>query len=114
MEPRQISNNDVFISATEPILYNGCDFRLYWACFGTCFLLGICLFTALPLPYGLYAVGGVVALFIGLRWGLRELAKSDPLAYPVYLRHLKWPDYLSPLGKPLRKRKKFSLLKGKK
>lgn len=110
---RQISNDDVFISATEPILYNECDFRLYWASFGACFLLGLCLFTALPLPYSLYAVGGVIGFFFLLRWGMQELAKSDPLAVPVYLRHLLWPDYLPPLGKLLKRRNKKKLFKRK-
>ena len=45
---RQIDNNTVFVSATEPILYDGCDFRLYWAAAGLCFMAAVCLFAILP------------------------------------------------------------------
>jgi hypothetical protein len=31
MERQTITNDTVFISATEPVLYDGCDFQLYWA-----------------------------------------------------------------------------------
>jgi len=108
---RQIDNNTVFISATEPILYDGCDFRLYWAAGGLCFMAAVCLFAILPLPGSLYAIGCVVFAFFAARWGLREMAKADPLALPIYLRHIKWPAYLPARGKVLKSRVPSKLLR---
>ncbi|MCU1329719.1 MAG: hypothetical protein JWN34_5089 [Bryobacterales bacterium] len=108
---RQIDNNTVFVSATEPVLYDGCDFRLYWAVAGICFLASVCLFAIFPLPASLYGIGLVVFIFLASRWGLREMAKVDPLAVPVYLRHIQWPDYLPAKGKVLKSRRPFKLMR---
>lgn len=108
---RQIDNNTVFVSATEPILYDGCDFRLYWAAAGLCFMAAVCLFAILPLPASLYAMGGDAFAFLGVRWGLRELAKNDPLAMQVYFRHICWPEWLAAHGKVLKARRPTKLLK---
>jgi type IV secretory pathway TrbD component len=101
MQQRLITNDTVFLSATEPILYGGCDYRLYWVAFGLCVLCAIGLFAMLPLPYSLYAIGGDAAVFILLRWGLRQMAKADPLLRQVYPRHLKWQAYYPAKGKIL-------------
>ena len=82
---RQIDNNTVFVSATENILYAGCDFRLFWAAAGLCFMAAVCLFAILPIPTSLYAMGVDALLFSGARWYLQQLAKSDPLAVPGLL-----------------------------
>lgn len=108
---RQIDNNTVFVSATEPILYDGCDFRLYWAATGLCFMAAVCLFAILPLPASLYVLGVVAFVFLSARWGLRELAKADPLAVQVYLRHIRWPEWLAARGKVLKARRPTKLLK---
>ena len=108
---RQITNDTVFISAIEPILYDGCDFRLYWAAAGLGFMAAVCLFAILPLPSSLYAMGGVALAFLIARWGLQELAKADPLAAPIYLRHIRWPEWLPARGKVLKSRHPSKLLK---
>ena len=108
---RQVDNNTVFVSATEPILYDGCDFRLYWAAAGLCFMASACLFAILPLPTSLYSLGGVAFVFFAARWGLREMAKADPLALPIYLRHIEWPAWLPARGKVLRARRPTKLLR---
>lgn len=111
MENRQITREDVFISATEPILYNGCEYRPYWIGALGCVIMAACLFAALPIPYCLYAMGGVVGIWGGTVWALRSMAKSDPLKSEVYFRHLRWPDYLPPLGKLLKNRRRNRLVK---
>ncbi len=111
MEDRQIDNNTVFVSATEPILYAGCDYKLFWAVAGLCFMAGVCLFAILPLPGSLYAMGGVALIFMAARWYLQQLAKYDPLAVEVYLRHIKWPAWMPAQGKILKTRKRLKLLK---
>ena len=108
---RQIDNNTVFVSATENILYAGCDFRLFWAAAGLCFMAAVCLFAILPLPGSLYAMGGDAFIFVAARWGLRELAKADPLAMQVYLRHISWPAWLPAHGKILKTRGRMKVLK---
>ena len=108
---RQIDNNTVFVSATEPILYSGCDFRLYWAAFGLCFMAAVCLFAIFPIPTSIYAIGADVVCFLAVRWWLQELAKSDPLTMPVYLRHIQWPAWLPARGKVLKSRGRLKLLK---
>jgi type IV secretory pathway TrbD component len=110
---RQFDNNTVFISATEPILYSGCDYRLFWALGGLCTMGIICVFAALPLPTSLYGIGVVLLFFLIARWGLRELAKYDPLGLPIYLRHIKWPAWLPATGKVLRARRPNALLRRK-
>ena len=106
-----IDNNTVFVSATEPILYAGCDFRLYWAVAGLCFMAAVCLFAILPIPTSLYAIGVDALLFSGARWYLQQLAKSDPLAVQVYLRHIRWPAWLPAHGKILKTRRHMKVLK---
>lgn len=104
-----MDNDSVFISATEPILYDGCDFRLYWAAAGLCFLAAACLFAILPLPASLYAIAADVFVFLVVRWALREMAKADPLAVPVYLRHIRWPAYVPATGKVMKVRRPWKL-----
>jgi type IV secretory pathway TrbD component len=107
---RQIDNNTVFVSATQPILYAGCDFRLYWAAAGLCFMAAVCLFAILPIPASLYAMGFDALLFFVARWYLQQLAKSDPLAMQVYLRHIRWPAWLPAQGKMLKTRARMKVL----
>ncbi len=108
---RQIDNNTVFVSATENILYAGCDFRLFWAVAGLCFMAAVCLFAILPIPTSLYVIGVDALLFSGARWYLQQLAKSDPLAVPIYLRHIRWPAWLPARGKILKTRGHLKVLK---
>jgi type IV secretory pathway TrbD component len=71
----------------------------------------VCLFAILPLPTSLYAMGGDLFVFFAARWGLREMAKSDPLALPIYLRHIRWPAWLPARGKVLKARRPTQLLR---
>ncbi len=111
METRQIDNNTVFISATEPILYAGCDFRLYWAAAGLCSMAAICLFAILPFGTSIYCIGVDAFIFSAARWYLQQLAKSDPLAMQVYLRHIRWPAWLPAHGKILKTRARLKVVK---
>ena len=94
-----ITNDTVFVSATEAVLYDGCDFRAFWAMAALCFFAGVALFCIFPLPQSLYGIGVTVFLFFLARWALREIAKSDPLAVPIYMRHIRWPVYLPPVSR---------------
>lgn len=110
-QQREIDNNTVFVSATEPILFDGCDRRLFGAAVFLCILAGIYLFAALEFPYKIYAVGVVLFVFLAARWGLRELAIADPLGLDVYRRHIKWPAGLPAQGKMLYHRRPMKLLR---
>jgi type IV secretory pathway TrbD component len=111
MEPqvRVITNDDVLTSATEPFLYHGCDQRLFWMAGGLCFLVGVALlacFAAMAIEGRtlLWGEGGNAALFVLLRWLLRQLAEHDPLMVDVYRRHLRYRSYYAATGKLLRTR----------
>jgi type IV secretory pathway TrbD component len=121
-EPREITNDTVFVSAIEPVLWSGCDYRLFWCLAGTCLLAAAFIFgiwtsstgdPARPflerILFGLLSLAWkeaciAVAFFAGHE-GLRAMAKYDPLLVPVYLRHVQWPGWIPATGKVLARRR---------
>ena len=73
------------------------------------FMAAVCLFAILPIPTSLYAMGVDALLFSGTRWYLQQLAKYDPLAMQVYLRHIRWPAWLPAHGKILKTRRRLKV-----
>ena len=109
---RQIDNNTVFVSATEPILYAGCDFRLLLGG-GRAVLHGGGLPVRHPSASQLLSMPweSMHCSFPARAGDLQQLAKSDPLAMQVYLRHIRWPAWLPAHGKILKTRGRMKVLK---
>jgi type IV secretory pathway TrbD component len=111
-EPVQQINDIVFMSAIEPTLYGGCEFNLFWLWAGFCFVLFILLFFSFQLPLNLFLIPVFVMVFMLGRYYLRQLAKSDPIMFTVYRRHLLYnKDYYAAVGKLLLRRRHHKLRK---
>jgi len=111
MQNRQVTNDTVFVSATLPILYSGCDWSLFWISALVCVISCICVACIFPLPTSLYGMGAVGVVFVAIRWGLRSMAKQDPMMVPLYMRHIKWPAFLPAQGRMLTRRGRHPLLR---
>lgn len=113
MQQQEVIDNDtVFTSATEHILFAGCDYRLFWAMSGICFISCIALFGVIgDILRVLPAWIGVAGVWWLSRFGLRRLAKYDPLIVPIYLRHIQYPEWMPAYGKLLKQRRPMRIAK---